>query len=82
MSFKTEYPEFAAIEPHIRRAQLERSVYLANLLANAIVKAVKGTRRFGTAWLEKGLDTWARGLGAERDQRAIEADVFVKRWVH
>ena len=82
MSFKTEYPDFAAVETHIRRAQLERSVYLANLLSDAIVKTVNGVRKVGTTWLEKGLDTWARGLSAEREQRAIEGDVFVKRWVH
>jgi hypothetical protein len=82
MSFKTEYPTFASIETQVKRARLERSVAIADFLSDVIVKTVRGTQRLGTAWLEKGLDTWARGLSADRDKRAVEADVFVKRWVH
>ena len=36
-SFKKDYPEFAAIEHHIRRARAERAVAIASFLANAII---------------------------------------------
>ena len=73
MSFKTEYPDFATIEGHIRRARLERSVAIASMLSNLIVGTVKGSKRL--------LETWSRGLGYTYDLRAVEADSFVKRWV-
>jgi hypothetical protein len=37
MDFKTEYPEYVAIEELIRRARLERSLYLGHAIASAIV---------------------------------------------
>lgn len=49
MSFKDSYPDYRAIEGHIRRARLERSVVLAHLLANAIDGAWKGLARVGEA---------------------------------
>jgi len=49
MSFKDSYPDYAAIEEHIRRARIERSVVLAQLLANAIDGAWKGLTRVGEA---------------------------------
>jgi hypothetical protein len=74
MSFKTRYPDFAAIEGHIRRARVERSVAIASMLSNLILGTIKGTKRL--------LDTWSRGLGYTNDLRAIKADTFVKRWVN
>jgi len=74
MSFKTDYPDFATIEGHIRRARLERSVAIAALLTNLIVGTARG--------INKMLHTWSRGLGYQNNLRAIEADVFVKRWVN
>ena len=73
MSFKTEYPDFAAIEEHIRRARLERSVAIATMLTNLILAIGKGTN--------KVLHAWSRGLGYQTNLRAVEADAFVKRWV-
>jgi len=74
-TFKTEYPDFAAIEEHIRRARVERSVAIASLLSTVVVKAIKGVKRVAGS-LTEAFDR------AENDNRAIEADVFVKRWVH
>ena len=74
MSFKTDYPDFANIEEHIRRARLERSVAIATMLSNLIVATVKGGQKL--------LNAWSRGLGYQNNLRAIEADAFVKRWVH
>ena len=45
MSLKDKYPEFAPIEQHIRRARAERTVYLATLIADAVVGIVGGMRR-------------------------------------
>jgi hypothetical protein len=65
--------DFAVIENHIRRARIERSVALAQAIG-AIGEAIgRGLRRFA--------DTMGRGLDAERDRRAIEADSFLKRSV-
>ena len=73
MDFKNEYPEFAVIEEHIRRARIERSVAVAATMVRAGESIVRGLKR-----LAQGL---GRGLEAERDRRAIESDAFLKRSV-
>ena len=73
MSFRTNYPEYAAIEEHIRRARAERSVAIAHMLANAIDATVRGVR---SIFLDLG-----KGLQADWEKRAIEADSFLKRSV-
>lgn len=45
MSFKTRYPDFAAVEGYIRQAQAQRAVYLADLFANAIMAATRFVQR-------------------------------------
>jgi len=72
MDFR-DYPEFLPVEDHIRRARAERAVVIAHFVATMIEHAVNGIRRLGT--------TFADGLEAERDRRAIEADAFLKRAV-
>ena len=47
--FKSKYPEFAAIEGHIRRARIERSVAVAQVLAEGIVGTARGLRKIGAA---------------------------------
>jgi hypothetical protein len=47
MDFKNAYPDFASIEVHIRRARLERSVAIAQFLADAIVGTAKGLKNMG-----------------------------------
>jgi len=49
MDFKNAYPDFATIEGHIRRARLERSVAIAQFLADAIVGTGRGLKQIGAA---------------------------------
>ena len=73
MTFKDKYPDFGAIEIHIRRARAERQVAIATAFANAIFGFCAGVKRLA---LKAG-----NGLAAERDRRAIESDAFLKRSV-
>ena len=73
MDFKTSYPDYAAVEHHIRRAHEERSVYLAHVIAGFIESAGRG--------LKRAVDSLGSGLDAERDRRAVEADAFLRRSV-
>ena len=72
-SFKDQYPDFAAIEGHIRRARAERSVYIAMAITDGLVALGRGFK-----WLAGAT---GRGLAAERDRRAVESDAFLKRSV-
>ena len=71
MDFKEKYPDFAPIEEHIRRARIERSAALAQIIADLIDSTGRGLKR-----LAAGL---ARGLAAARDRRAIESPAFLER---
>ena len=73
MDFKTAYPDFAAIENHIRKARAERSVALAHSIVGLIEVIGRGVRKFS--------DLLGRGVAAERERHAIEADPFLKRSV-
>jgi hypothetical protein len=73
MDFKDTYPDFAAIEGHIKRARVERSLAVAQFFAAAIVSVGRGLRSLS--------ESMGKGLAAERDRRAIEADSFLKRSV-
>jgi hypothetical protein len=73
MNFKESYPDFAAIEGHVRKARAERSVYVAQLLVDSVMSLGRGLRILS--------ESMGKGLAAERDQRAIEADSFLKRSV-
>lgn len=73
MDFKTNYPDFAPIEQYVRRAKLERSVYLGHLIADFITSVTQG--------LKKLADSVGRGLSAEQDRRAVEGDAFLQRYV-
>ena len=73
MDIKNDYPEYASIEEHIRKANAERSVYIAHLLANGVERMVRGLR---SVFLDLG-----SGLQADWEKRAIEADSFLKRAV-
>ncbi|MGZ5074661.1 MAG: hypothetical protein ACXWBL_16075, partial [Usitatibacter sp.] len=70
MDFKDQYPDFAKVEQLIRRARAERAVYLANVIANAIVAVGRGMRSLVSA-----------GARRAADLRAIESDPFLKRSV-
>jgi hypothetical protein len=73
MSFKTEYPDFATIEEHIRRARIERAVAVSHALVAAGESIVRGLKRLATSM--------GKGLESERDRRAVESDAFLKRSV-
>ncbi len=44
MSFKDDYPDFAKVEHHIRRAHAFRAVYLADALTDVIAGFNRGLR--------------------------------------
>ena len=71
MDIKNTYPEYAAIEEHIRRAHVERAVVLSHLIVAGITRAA-GVLRTVFASV-------ARGIEAGRDARSVEADAFMKR---
>ncbi|HUP31051.1 MAG TPA: hypothetical protein VM122_12815 [Usitatibacter sp.] len=73
MDFKNEYPEYAVIEQHIRRARIERSVAVSHALIAAGESIVRGLKRLAASL--------GSNLEAERDRRAVEADAFLKRSV-
>ena len=43
-NFKKQYPEFASIEHHIRRAHAERAVMIGTWIAEALVGGVRTLR--------------------------------------
>jgi hypothetical protein len=61
LDFKNSYPEYRAIEEHIRRAHLERSVAIAHMIANVIDQGVKGLKALAGA---------VRGLAASAPRKA------------
>ena len=67
------YTDFSTIEEHIRRARIERSVAVSQMIVAAGESIGRGLRRLA--------DALQRGLEVERDRRAIEADAFLKRSV-
>jgi hypothetical protein len=69
-SFKDRYPEFAAIEHHIRRANAERSVYIARVIAEGIASVFRHLRGLVSTSGERAADV-----------RAIRSDPFLKRSV-
>jgi hypothetical protein len=73
MNFKTEYPDYAVIEKHIRRAHAERSVAIAHMIANVVEAVVRGTRQLA--------QSLGNGLQAQHERQMIEADSFLKRSV-
>lgn len=73
MDFKSRYPDFAAVEKHIRKARAERAVYLAHAIVGFIESTGRGFTRIA--------DFMGNGLAADHDRRAVEADAFLKRSV-
>jgi hypothetical protein len=45
MRFATQYPDFAAVEKQVRRAQAQRAVAIATLIADGITATIRGVRR-------------------------------------
>jgi hypothetical protein len=72
MSFKDDYPEYASVEEHIRRAHLERSVAIGTMIAGGIAGAVNLVKSFAQAHPSSARD---------EERLAIAADPFLKRSV-
>lgn len=73
MSFKTDYPDFAAIESQVRNVRAERALAMSQVLVGCGEAIVRGVRKVRAMF--------AAGGAAESDRRAIEADAFLKRSV-
>jgi len=71
MTFRTEYPEYSAIEEHIRRARAERSVAIAHMIAGAVEAAVRGLRQLREGLLHR--------VKLEHDVHALQVDALFRR---
>jgi hypothetical protein len=77
MSFKENYPDYVAVEEYVRRARLERSIAVGNLVAAAVV----ATWAFMKKVADTLVDAFHSNEAAEHDRQAIEANTFLKRSV-
>jgi len=64
MDNKREYPTYEAIEEHIRRARIERSVALGNFIATIVHGAIQGLASVGHI-LQRGMQPAPRRRGLE-----------------
>jgi hypothetical protein len=69
-NFNEKYPEYAAIEAHIRRAHAERSVAIAHLIASAAESAIRGIKRLG--------NVFSTGI-ADRNLHVLEIDALFRK---
>ena len=69
-----EYPDYSDIEEYIREARLERSIAIANLIADGVDAAWRGLKVLGTAI--------SQTIKAAPDARAVEAQAFLHRVAH
>lgn len=69
-NFNEKYPEYAAIEAHIRRAHAERSVAIAHLIASAAESVLRGIKRLGNV-LGTGI--------AHRNLHTLEIDALFRK---
>ncbi|MDQ3028085.1 MAG: hypothetical protein M3R58_16490 [Pseudomonadota bacterium] len=72
MNFKEKYPDFAAIETHIRHARAERTLAIAVALSELVMSVVNAVKR---VVLRDPTVT------RERERQAIASDAFLKRSV-
>jgi hypothetical protein len=70
-NFNNRYPEYEAIQQHIRRAHAERSVAVASMIAGGVAAAARAVKRLG--------DLFTTGISAERSLHALEVDALFKR---
>ena len=68
MDFKTRYPDYAAIETLVKRARVERSLFIGEAIANALVA--------GTCRRQSG-----RLVRHSRPSRWPARDALAKGWV-
>ena len=60
MDFKNSYPEYAAIEEHIRRARIERSIAIAHFIVEGVVATLRGLRKARAALGQLGASAASR----------------------
>ena len=72
MSFKDDYPEYDAIEVHIRRAHAERSAAIGAMIGNALASVGLMLRRFTAD---------DSSVNREHERHAIAVDPFLRRSV-
>ena len=77
MSFKEKYPDYVSIEEYVRRARLERSIAIGNLVADAVVATWSLMKKVADTLV----DAFHSNEAAEHDRQAIEANTFLKRSV-
>jgi hypothetical protein len=70
-TFIEKYPEYTAIEAHIRRAHAERSIAVAHMIASAIQATTRGLKRLG--------NVFTQGVQAERNLHALEVDALFRK---
>ena len=73
MRHPENYPNFEVIEEHVRRARIERSLVISQMIVAAIQAIVAGVRKAKAA-MDVRMD-------AELERRHLEADPFLKRSV-
>ena len=64
MSFAKTHPDFAVIEGHIRRARVERSLAIAEMIAGAVTAVGR---------------VFDRADKAEADRKHVANDAFLRR---
>jgi len=74
MDFSNRYPDYAEIEGLIRRARLERSVAVADLVARAVVATGRGIRN--------ALEQTFSAVVTYRSRHAADAGLFAPGPAH
>jgi hypothetical protein len=70
MDFEARYPEYLPVAEYVRRAQLERSVYIAHWIADLPERIGRGLKALG-GLLGRAVDT-------DREWRALEAESLAR----
>ena len=73
MDIKRDYPDYAAIEEHIRRAHLERSLVLSQMIADIAASSWRGGTRLFAALT--GFFTTRRSRPAPRQARLRSLEI-------
>ena len=67
MDFETRYPEYADVAEYVRRANAERSIYIAHLIAAGVERVANAFRTLADAVIE-----------TEREWHQLEAESFAR----
>jgi len=79
MSFRNDDPDYSSVQDLIRRARLERSVAMGNLIAAGIARTWEFMKKTADAILKPA--SMLDQESAEHDRNALEGDPFLKRSV-